>query len=56
MLIIKKNNELYIYYLNKKILKYLQTQNGIESFIYIRTVYRAAHFLEKDKNFFYAYK
>ena len=52
----KKNNSLYIYYLNKKIFKYLQIQKGIESFIYIRTLYRAAFFLEKDKNFFYAYK
>ena len=52
----QKNNALYIYYLNKKIFKYLQAQKGIESFIYIRTLYRAGFFLEKDKNFFYAYK
>ena len=52
----QKNYALYIYYLNKKIFKYIQTQKGIESFIYIRTLYRAAYFLEKDKNFFYAYK
>ena len=52
----EKNNSLYIYYLNKKIFKYLQVQKGIESFIYIRTLYRAAYFLEKDKNYFYAYK
>ena len=51
-----KNNSLYIYYLNKKILKYLQIQKGIESFIYVRTLYRAAYFLEIDKNYFYAYK
>ena len=52
----KKNNALYIYYLNKKILKYLQIQKGIESFIYIRTLYRAANFLKNDNNYFYAYK
>ena len=51
-----KNNELYTYYINKKIFKYLQSQKGIESFIYIRTLYRAADFLKKSKNFFYAYK
>ena len=52
----QKNNALYIYYLNKKIFKYLQIQKGIESFIYIRTLYRAAYFLEKDKNYLYAHK
>ena len=52
----KKNNELYVYYLNKKIFKYLQIQKGIESFIYIRTLYRAASLLEISKNYFYAYK
>ena len=52
----KKNHALYIYYLNKKIFKYLQILTGIESFIYIRTLYRAAFFLEKDKNYFYAFK
>ena len=51
-----KKNSLYIYYLNKKIFKYLQSQKGIESFIYIRTLYRASYFLEKEKNYFYAYK
>ena len=51
-----KSNALYIYYLNKKIYKYLQIQKGIESYIYIRTLYRAAFFLEQDKNYFYAYK
>ena len=52
----QRNYALYIYYLNKKIFKYLQFQKGIESFIYIRTLYRAAYFLEKDKNYFYANK
>ena len=52
----QKNNALYTYYINKKIFKYLQSQKGIESFIYIRTLYRAAHFLQKSDNFFYAYK
>ena len=52
----QKNFALYIYYLNKKILKYLKFQKGIESFIYVRTLYRAAFFLEKDKNNFYANK
>ena len=52
----QKNNALYVYYLNKKIIKYLQEQKGIEPFIYIRTLYRAVYFLEKNKNFFYAYK
>ena len=52
----KFNNALYTYYINKKIFKYLKIQKGIESFIYIRTLYRAAFFLEKDKNYFYAYK
>ena len=52
----QKNNALYTYYINKKIFKYLQSQKGIESFIYIRTLFRAAHFLQKSDNFFYAYK
>ena len=52
----QNNNALYIYYLNKKIFKYLQIQKGIESFIYIRTLYRAAYFLEKEKNYLHAYK
>ena len=47
-----RENALYTYYLNKKIFKYLQIQKSIESFIYIRTLYRAAVFLEKEKNFF----
>jgi len=52
----KKNNALYTYYINKKIFKYLQSQKGIESFIYIRTLYRAADFLKRSNNYFYAYK
>ena len=52
----ERRNSLYTYYLNKKIFKYLQIQKSIESFIYIRTLYRAAFFLEKEKNFFYAKK
>ena len=52
----KKNNALYTYYINKKIFKYLQSQKGIESFIYIRTLFRAADFLKKSNNYFYAYK
>jgi hypothetical protein len=52
----ERKNALYTYYLNKKIFKYLQIQKSIESFIYIRTLYRAAFFLEKEKNFFYARK
>ena len=52
----QKNNSLYTYYINKKIFKYLQIQKSIESFIYIRTLYRAAFFLNKEKNFFYAKK
>ena len=51
-----RENALYTYYLNKKIFKYLQIQKSIESFIYIRTLYRAAVFLVKEKNFFYAKK
>ena len=51
-----RRNSLYTYYLNKKIFKYLQIQKSIESFIYIRTLYRAAFFLEKEKNYFYAKK
>ena len=41
----ERRNSLYTYYLNKKIFKYLQIQKSIESFIYIRTFYRAAFFL-----------
>ena len=52
----ERRNSLYTYYLNKKIFKYLQIQKSIESFIYIRTFYRAAFFLEKEKNYFYAKK
>ena len=52
----ERRNSLYTYYLNKKIFKYLQIQKSIESFIYIRTLYRAAFFLEKEKNYFYAKK
>ena len=51
-----RENALYTYYINKKIFKYLQTQKNIESFIYIRTLYRAAFFLKKEKNFFQARK
>ena len=52
----KRYNALITYYLNKKIFKYLQIQKNIESFIYVRTLFRAAFFLEKEKNFFYAKK
>jgi len=51
-----RENALYTYYLNKKIFKYLKIQKSIESFIYIRTLYRAAYFLEKEKIFFYGKK
>ena len=52
----QRKNALYTYYINKKIFKYLQIQKSVESFIYIRTLYRAASFLKKEKNFFYAKK
>ena len=52
----KRENALYTYYINKKIFKYLKIQKSIEPFTYIRTLYRAAYFLEKEKNFFYARK
>ena len=52
----ERRNAIYTYYLNKKIFKYLQIQKSIESFIYIRTLYRAAFFLKKEKNVFYAKK
>ena len=51
-----RENSLYTYYINKKIFKYLQIQKSIESFIYIRTLYRAAYFLINEKNFFHARK
>ena len=51
-----RENALYTYYLNKKIFKYLKIQKSIESFIYIRTLYRAAYFLEKENNLFHAKK
>ena len=34
----------------------MQIQKSIESFIYIRTLYRAAYFLINEKNFFHAKK
>ena len=52
----ERKNALYTYYINKKIFKYLKVQKNIESFIYIRTLYRAAFFLEKENNLFYAKK
>ena len=52
----QRKNSLYTYYINKKIFKYLQIQKSIEAFIYIRTLYRAAYFLEKEKIFFYGKK
>ena len=52
----EKENELYVYYINKKLFKYLQIQKNIDSFIYIRSLYRAAFLLIKEKNFFYARK
>ena len=52
----EKRNALFTYYINKKIFKYLQIQKSIESFIYIRTLYRAAFHLNKEKNYFYAKK
>jgi hypothetical protein len=51
-----KQNTLYLSYLNKKTVKYLKSQKGIESFIYIRTLYRAAYLLNDEKNYFYAKK
>ena len=52
----KRQNALYTYYINKKIFKYLKIQKSIEPFTYIRTLYRAAYFLRKEKNYFYARK
>ena len=52
----QKENAIYTYYLNKKIFKYLQVQKSIESFIYIRTLFRAAYFLSLENNFFYSRK
>ena len=52
----QKENSIYTYYLNKKIFKYLKIQKSIESFLYIRTLYRAAFFLIKEENYFYARK
>ena len=52
----KNDNKSLIYYLNSKVLKYLETQKGIESFIYIRNLYRAADFLNKESNIIYAKK
>ena len=52
----KRQNALSTYYINKKIFKYLKIQKSIEPFTYIRTLYRAAYFLEGEKNFFYAKK
>ena len=52
----EKNNSLYSYYINNKIYKYLSTQKGIENFYYIKALYRLGYFLEKDKNYFYAFK
>ena len=51
-----RQNALYTYYVNKKIFKYLKIQKSIEPFTYIRTLYRAAYFLRKEKNYFYARK
>ena len=48
----QRKNALYTYYINKKIFKYLQIQKSVESFIYIRTLYRAASLFKKEKNFF----
>ena len=52
----KRQNALSTYYINKKIFKYLKIQKSIEPFTYIRTLYRAAFFLEEEKNYFYAKK
>ena len=52
----ERNNSKYTYYINKKIFKYLKIQKSIESFIYIRTLYRASYFLKNENNYFYAKK
>ena len=53
----RKKNKSVTYYLNSKCLKYLETQKGIESFIYIRNLYRAAVFLnDEESNIIYANK
>ena len=52
----KRKNALSTYYINKKIFNYLKIQKSIEPFTYIRTLYRAAFFLEEETNLFYAKK
>ena len=52
----KRDNKNFTYYLNNKVLKYLKNQKGIEPFMYIRTLYRAADLLNKESNIIYAKK
>ena len=50
-----ENNFDYVYYLNNRIFKYMNQNKGIESFIFIRTFYRASNNLHSQKNYFYAF-
>ena len=50
-----KENINYVYYLNNRIFKYMNQNKGIESFIFIRTFYRASDNLHSEKNYFYAF-
>jgi len=56
----EKNKASYIYYLYNKIFnktfKDLDIQNNIEPYYFIRNLYRIAHVLENENNYFYAYE
>ena len=45
----------YIFYLNNKINNYMKKYKGVESFIYIKILFRVSSFLLLKNNFFYSY-
>ena len=45
----------HVFYLNNRILKYIKKYIGVESFIYIRTLYRASKLLLNINNIYYSY-
>ena len=53
----KKERIIYLYYkILNKTFKDFDIQKNIESFYFIRNLYRTAYVLEKEKNIFYSYE
>ena len=52
----ESNREKIIYNFCNKYLRYMETEKGIDPFIFYRVFFRSAHFLDIDGNYFYSYK